>query len=152
MARAEYQGCPPGVVRGAAAHPSIASALNHTVRLPRRRRLASYAGQFVTLCVRLGMWWRRSWFSLKGKAGTPGSGQGQPPTPGRPRAPSSGSVHQGVAKRTAKKQQMRWNKATMQPFLDVRTVVLNDMLEDAFRQRYPGFRPANDDQVLPAVA
>jgi hypothetical protein len=34
----------------------------------------------------------------------------------------------------------------------VRTVVLNDMLEDAFRQRYPGFRPANDDQVLPAVA
>src|SRR3954451_2497829 len=95
MARAEYQGCPPGVVRGAAAHPSIASALNHTVRLPRRRRLASYAGQFVTLCVRLGMWWRRSWFSLKGKAGTPGSGQGQPPPPGRPRAPSSGSVHQG---------------------------------------------------------
>src|SRR3954447_892378 len=95
MARAEYQGCPPGVVRGAAAHPSIASALNHTVRLPRRRRPASYAGQFVTLCVRLGMWWRRSWFSSKGKAGTPGSGQGQPPTPGRPRAPSSGSVHQG---------------------------------------------------------
>src|SRR3954451_5539094 len=72
MARAEYQGCPPGVVRGAAAHPSIASALNHTVRLPRRRRLASYAGQFVTSCVRLGTWWRRSWFSLKGKAGTPG--------------------------------------------------------------------------------
>src|SRR3954453_18859919 len=95
MARAEYQGCPPGVVRGAAAHPSIASALNHTVKLPRRRRPASYAGQFVTLCVRLGMWWRRSWFSLKGKAGTPGSGQGQPPTPGQPRAPSSGSVHQG---------------------------------------------------------
>src|SRR3954471_391742 len=95
MARAEYQGCPPGVVRGAAAHPSIASALNHTVRLPRRRRPASYAGQLVTSCVRLGTWWRRSWFSLKGKAGTPGSGQGQPPTPGRPRAPSSGSVHQG---------------------------------------------------------
>src|SRR3954453_17538837 len=98
MARAEYQGCPPGVVRGAATHPSIASALNHTVRLPRRRRLASYAGQFVTLCVRVGMRWRRSWFSLKGKAGTPGSGQGQPPTPGRPRAPSSGSVHQGDAR------------------------------------------------------
>src|SRR4051794_10064741 len=31
MASAEYQGCPPGVVRGSAAHPSIASALNHTV-------------------------------------------------------------------------------------------------------------------------
>jgi hypothetical protein len=62
------------------------------------------------------------------------------------------AVNEIVAKRMAKKQQMRWNKATMQPFLDVRTVVLNDMLEDAFRQRYPGFRPANDDQVLPAVA
>src|SRR3954447_26378978 len=95
MASAEYQGCPPGVVRGSAAHPSTASALNHTVRLPRRHRLASYAGQFVTLCVCLGMWWRRSWFSLKGKAGTSGSGQGQPPTPGRLRAPPSGSVHKG---------------------------------------------------------
>jgi hypothetical protein len=62
------------------------------------------------------------------------------------------AVDEIVAKRMAKKQQMRWNKATMQPLLDVRTVVLNDMLEDAFRQRYPGFRPANDDQVLPAVA
>jgi hypothetical protein len=26
--------------------------------------------------------------------------------------------------------------------------VLNDKLEDAFRHRYPGFRPTNDDQVL----
>jgi len=63
-------GLPTRVVRGSAAHPSIASALNNTVRLPRRRRLASYAGQFVTLCTCLGMWWRRFWFSLKGKAGT----------------------------------------------------------------------------------
>jgi hypothetical protein len=47
---------------------------------------------------------------------------------------------------------MRWNRATVQPFLDVRTAVLNDTLEDAFRQRYPGFRPANDDQVLPEAA
>ena len=45
-----------------------------------------------------------------------------------------------------KAQQMRWNKPTVQPFLDVRTAVLNDTLEDAFRHRYPGFRPANDDQ------
>src|SRR3954462_13865070 len=76
MARPEYQGCPPGVVRGSAAHPSIASALNHTVRLPRRRRLASYAGQFVTLCVCLGTWRRRVWFSLKGKAGILGQVRG----------------------------------------------------------------------------
>jgi hypothetical protein len=62
------------------------------------------------------------------------------------------AVNEIVAKRMAKKQQMRWNRMTMQPFLDVRTVVLNDTLEDAFRRRYPGFRPANDDQALPAAA
>jgi len=47
---------------------------------------------------------------------------------------------------------MRWNRATVQPFLDVRTAVLNDTLEDAFRQRYPGFRPTNDDQARPEAA
>ena len=57
-----------------------------------------------------------------------------------------------VAKRTNKAQQMRWNRATVQPFLDVRTAVLNDTLEDAFRQRYPGFRPANDDHKATAAA
>ena len=40
----------------------------------------------------------------------------------------------------------------MQPFLDVRTAVLNNTLEDTFRSRHPGFRPANDDQVVPAAA
>jgi len=55
------------------------------------------------------------------------------------------AVGEIVAKRMSKKQQMRWNRATVQPFLDVRTAVLNDTLEDAFRYRYPGFRPANDD-------
>jgi FixJ family two-component response regulator len=38
------------------------------------------------------------------------------------------------------------------PFLDVRTAVLNDALEDAFRHRYPGFRCANDDQVRSVAA
>jgi hypothetical protein len=47
-----------------------------------------------------------------------------------------------------KKQQMRWNRTTIQFFLDVRTAVLNDKLKDSFRHRYPGFRPTNDDQVL----
>ena len=55
-------------------------------------------------------------------------------------------------KLTVPAQQMRWNRATVQPFLDVRTAVLNDTLEDAFRQRYPGFRPANDHQALPKAA
>jgi hypothetical protein len=43
---------------------------------------------------------------------------------------------------------MRWNRATVQPFLGVRTAVLKDTLEDAFRRRYPGFRPANEDEVV----
>jgi hypothetical protein len=40
----------------------------------------------------------------------------------------------------------------VQPFLDVRTAVLNDTLEDAFRHCYLGFRPANDDEAIPATA
>jgi hypothetical protein len=51
-----------------------------------------------------------------------------------------------------KKQQMNWNRTTVQSFLDVRTAVLNDKLEDAFRRRRPGFRPTNDDQVLSEAA
>jgi hypothetical protein len=51
-----------------------------------------------------------------------------------------------------KAQQMRWDRATVQPFLDVRTAVLNGTLEDAFRRHYPGFRPANDGAALPAAA
>ncbi len=51
MASAEYQGCPPRVVRGAARQAAMASAVNQTVKLPHCRKLTSYAGQFVTLCV-----------------------------------------------------------------------------------------------------
>jgi hypothetical protein len=51
------------------------------------------------------------------------------------------AVNEIIAKRMNKKQQMRWNRATVQPFLNVRTAVLNDTLEDAFRRRYPGFPP-----------
>src|SRR3712207_7431640 len=50
------------------------------------------------------------------------------------------AVNEVVAKRMTKRQQMRWSRATVQPFLDVRTAVLNDTLEDAFRRRYPGDR------------
>ncbi len=62
------------------------------------------------------------------------------------------AVNEIIAKRMTKKQQMRWNSATVQRFLDVRTAVLNDTLEDAFRHRYQGFRLANDDQGVPAAA
>ena len=62
------------------------------------------------------------------------------------------AVNEIVAKRMNKKQQMRWNRATVQPFLDVRTAVLNDTLEAAFRYRHPGFRPANDDHRATTAA
>jgi len=62
------------------------------------------------------------------------------------------AVNEIVAKRMNKKQQMRWNRTTVQPFLDVRTAVLNDTLEDAFRYRHPGFRPANDDHMATTAA
>ena len=55
------------------------------------------------------------------------------------------AVNEILAWRMTKKQQMRWNRATVQPFLDVRTAVLNSTLEDTFCRRQPGFRPANDD-------
>jgi hypothetical protein len=62
------------------------------------------------------------------------------------------AVDEIISWRMAKAQQMRWSRATVQPFLDVRTAVLNDMLEDAFRRYHPGFRPANDDHKRTAVA
>ena len=63
------------------------------------------------------------------------------------------AVDEIIAWRMAKRQQMRWSRATVQPFLDVRTAVLNDTLADAFRRRHPGFRPrpANDDHKLTAM-
>jgi hypothetical protein len=62
------------------------------------------------------------------------------------------AVNEIVAKRMNKKQQMRWNRATVQPFLDVRAAVLNDTLEEAFRRRYPGFRPVNDGKATATAA
>jgi len=42
------------------------------------------------------------------------------------------AVNEIIAKRINKMQQIRWNRATVQPFLDVRTTVLNGMIEDTF--------------------
>jgi hypothetical protein len=62
------------------------------------------------------------------------------------------AVNEIVAKRMNKKQQMRWNRMTVQPFLDVRTAVLDGTLEDAFRRHYHGFRPINDRRTAAVVA
>src|SRR3954467_7248700 len=94
IARSEYSGCPPRLVRRSASHASTASSENQTVTLPRQRRLSSYSRQFVTLRFCSGMWWRRSWFSLKGKAGIPGQTEGRPATSIGPRALPVGSLQQ----------------------------------------------------------
>ena len=53
------------------------------------------------------------------------------------------AVDEIISWRMAKARQVRWSRATVQPFLDVRTTVLNDTLELAFCRRRPGFRPTN---------
>jgi hypothetical protein len=51
------------------------------------------------------------------------------------------AVDEIVAKRMNKKQQMRWNRATVLPFLDVRAAVLNDTLEEASAGAIPASVP-----------
>ena len=63
-----------------------------------------------------------------------------------------GAVNEIVAKGMNKKQQMRWNRGTALPLLDVRTTVLNDARADAVRTRYSGFRPTNDESAARAVS
>jgi uncharacterized C2H2 Zn-finger protein len=53
------------------------------------------------------------------------------------------TINEIIAKRMNKKQQMRWNRHTVQPFLDVRIHVLNGTLEAAFRLWHRGFRPVS---------
>jgi hypothetical protein len=62
------------------------------------------------------------------------------------------AVNEIIAKRMVKKQQMRWNRYTVQRFLEVRIHVLNGTLEDAFHQWHKGFRPVADQalQVMSA--
>jgi TnpA family transposase len=52
------------------------------------------------------------------------------------------ATNEVIAKRMVKKQQMRWNRFTIQPFITVRVHVLNGTLDQVFRRRYAGFRPA----------
>jgi hypothetical protein len=51
-----------------------------------------------------------------------------------------------LSRRMIKKQQMRWNRWTVQPFLNLRTAVPNGTLEGSFRREYPDFRPANTNR------
>jgi len=63
------------------------------------------------------------------------------------------AVNEIVSRRMVKRQQMRWNRETVQPFLTVRVHVLNETLEDAFRHWHRAFRPvANTEPVLSGKA
>jgi hypothetical protein len=62
------------------------------------------------------------------------------------------AINEIVSRRMIKKQQMRWNRWTVQPFLDVRVAVLDGTLEGSFRRLFPDFRPANDTGPIPVAA
>ena len=52
------------------------------------------------------------------------------------------TVGQAISKRFAKKQSMGWTPRGSHLLLQIRTQVLNDEVEDLFRQWYPAFRKA----------
>jgi hypothetical protein len=62
------------------------------------------------------------------------------------------AVNEILSKRITKKQQMRWNIWTVQPFFDVRIVVLNKTLESSFKRRYRSFQKRNDIHAVPLAA
>ena len=57
-----------------------------------------------------------------------------------------------IVTRRMKKQQVREDRAAVQPFLDICTTVLNDTLADTVCYRHPGFRLADDDTKATIVA
>ena len=59
IARSEYRGCPPRVVRRGAVHKPSASSLIQNVRSPRRRKPSLYSDQFITRCFCLGIFARQ---------------------------------------------------------------------------------------------
>jgi hypothetical protein len=62
------------------------------------------------------------------------------------------AVNEIVARRMIKKQQMRWNRWTVQPFLDVRVAVLNDTLLRSFRKVFPNFHPVDNPGPIALAA
>ena len=62
------------------------------------------------------------------------------------------AVNEILSKRMIKKQQMRWNRWTVQPFLDVRVAVLNKTLAGSFRRLYPDFQPDNENHPARLVS
>jgi len=63
------------------------------------------------------------------------------------------TVNQVISKRMVKKQQMQWTPRGAHLLLQVRTRVLNEDLEQTFREWYPRFRTASAElEALPLAA
>jgi hypothetical protein len=62
------------------------------------------------------------------------------------------TVNHVVSRRLVKKQQMQWTPRGAHLLLQVRTQVLNNDWDDAFRRWYPGFRPGPVAVPVPASA
>lgn len=95
---AEWQGCPPRLVRDSAAHARTASSETHDVGLPRRRRLSPYSRRFVTSRSRSGVRRRPSRFGSNGTASIR-EAKDRPAIPARPRARPAGSPRRNAVRR-----------------------------------------------------
>src|SRR3954454_2824518 len=73
----------------------MAPGVNHTVRLPRARRPASYSAQLVTRCRCFGMWRRQAALALNGTARIQASGKGPSSYTAQLPTPTGRSVQQG---------------------------------------------------------
>ena len=62
------------------------------------------------------------------------------------------AVNDILSKRMIKKQQMRWNRWTVQPFLDVRNSVLNKTLCGSFKRLYRDFQTDNKNHAVRLAA
>src|SRR3954465_12927408 len=96
IARSEWGGCPPRLVRGAAAQAATASGVNQTVRLPRGRRAASDSAQLVPRCRCFGMWRRQAVLALNGTAGVQASEKGPSSYTAQLPTPTGRSMQQGA--------------------------------------------------------
>jgi hypothetical protein len=63
--------------------------------------------------------------------------------------PAHGTTYQRCK---VKKQQMKWDRHTVQSFLDVRVYVLNGTLENASRHWHQGFRSIAEPLLVAAAA
>ncbi|MBV8228071.1 MAG: hypothetical protein JO232_23100 [Verrucomicrobia bacterium] len=62
------------------------------------------------------------------------------------------AVNQIVSKRFAKKQQMQWTKKSAHLVLQMRAQVLDERLEDTFRDWYPDFRTKPPENEIKQAA